>query len=124
MIRKVAMILPVMFIFQLLACSERPVTPRVSISSFAIQVTVLYPGNSAEWIDDHITRLIEKEVGQIKEVDEINSESLHGSCKVTISFDLPMKEVDAKILITDAMERVQEYAAFLKICLLVPRLLV
>ena len=52
-----------------------------------IYVGVAKPGSSPDYIAEKIVKPIEKEVGGIKLIDEINSDAVHGYATIRIKFD-------------------------------------
>ena len=67
--------------------------PEIQIPE--IYVGIAKPGSSPEYMAKKITQSIEKEMGGIKLVDEINSNSIHGFATIRIKFDFKMSVSDA-----------------------------
>ena len=70
-----------------------------------IYVGVAYPGSSPEFIEDKITRPLEKEINTIKDIDEITSTSVHGYSTIQVKFDFKVSPTDALRKVKDAVDR-------------------
>jgi multidrug efflux pump len=70
-----------------------------------IYVGVAYPGSSPEFIEDKITRPLEKEINTIKDVDEISSTSIYGYSTIQVKFDFKVSPSDALRKVKDAVDK-------------------
>lgn len=79
--------------------------PVVSQSKFTITTT--YPNASAETIEQQVTIPIEDYLDQIPGIDNINSESMNNSSKISINFASDISQNDAIALIRDKITMVR-----------------
>ncbi|NPA43744.1 MAG: efflux RND transporter permease subunit [Chlorobi bacterium] len=85
--------------------------PRESLPTVAapeVFVTTAYPGNSAEDIEQLITRPLELELKKIKGVDEIKSTSKSGFSSIDIKFDF---DVDPDKALSDVKDKIDDVTA-------------
>jgi multidrug efflux pump subunit AcrB len=80
-----------------------------------IYVGIAKPGSSPEYMSKKITQSIEKEIGGIKFVDEINSNSVHGYTTIRIKFDFKMPVDEALQKVKDAVDKARTKADFPKL---------
>jgi multidrug efflux pump len=79
--------------------------PEISFPK--IFVNTVYFGNSAEDIENLITRKIEKELGSVSEIKTITSSSLQDYSLITAEFDTDIDMEDAKQKVKDAVDKAQ-----------------
>ena len=70
-----------------------------------IYVGIAKPGSSPSFMSDKIAEAIEKEVGTIKLVDEINANSSHGYTTIRIKFDFKVDVNNALTKVKDAVDK-------------------
>ena len=69
-----------------------------------IYIGIAKPGSSPEYMSEKIARTIEKEIGGIKLVDEINTNSVHGYTTIRVKFDFKMTADKALQKVKDAVD--------------------
>lgn len=69
-----------------------------------IYVGVAKPGSSPEYMSEKIAKTIEKELGGIKLVEEINTNSVHGYTTIRVEFDFKMPADKALQKVKDAVD--------------------
>jgi len=84
--------------------------PEIQIPE--IYVGIAKPGSSPEYMSEKITQSIEKELGGIKLVDEINSNSIHGYTTIRVKFDFKMSVSDALQKVKDAVDKARTKSDF------------
>lgn len=84
--------------------------PEIQIPE--IYIGIAKPGASPEYMSKKITESIEKEVGGIKLVDEINSNSVHGYATIRVKFDFKMKVTEALQKVKDAVDKARTKTDF------------
>lgn len=77
--------------------------PEVQIPE--IYVGTAYPGSSPEFIEDKITRPLEKEINTIKDIDEISSTSIHGYSSIRVKFDFKVTPTEGLRKVKDAVDK-------------------
>ena len=77
-----------------------------------IYVGVAKPGSSPDYIAEKIVKPIEKEVGGIKLIDEINSDAVHGYATIRIKFDFSMPVSEGLQKVKDAVDKARTDASF------------
>lgn len=87
--------------------------PEIQIPE--IYVGIAKPGSSPEYMSEKITEAIEKELGGVKLVDEINSNSVHGYATIRVKFDFKMKVSDALQKVKDAVDKARTKTDFPKL---------
>jgi multidrug efflux pump subunit AcrB len=80
-----------------------------------IYVGIAKPGSSPEYMSKKITQSIEKEIGGIKFVDEINSNSVHGYTTIRVKFDFKMPVDEALQKVKDAVDKARTKTDFPKL---------
>ncbi len=84
--------------------------PEIQIPE--IYIGIAKPGSSPEYMSQKITQSIEKELGGIKLVDEINSNSIHGFTTIRVKFDFKMPVSDALQKVKDAVDKARTKTDF------------
>ncbi len=69
-----------------------------------IYIGIAKPGSSPEYMSEKIARAIEKEIGGIKLVDEINTNSVHGYTTIRVKFDFKINVDKALQKVKDAVD--------------------
>ena len=69
-----------------------------------IYIGIAKPGSSPQYMSEKIARTIEKEIGSIKLVDEINTNSVHGYTTIRVKFDFEMPADKALQKVKDAVD--------------------
>ncbi|MCH2223744.1 MAG: efflux RND transporter permease subunit [Crocinitomicaceae bacterium] len=69
-----------------------------------IYVGIAKPGSSPQYMSEKIAKSVEKEIGGIKLVDEINTNSVHGYTTIRIKFDFKMSVDKALQKVKDAVD--------------------
>jgi multidrug efflux pump subunit AcrB len=77
-----------------------------------IYIGIAKPGSSPKYMSEKISQAIEKEVGGIKLVDEINSNSVHGYTTVRVKFDFKMPVDEALGKVKDAVDKARTKSDF------------
>ncbi len=77
-----------------------------------IYIGIAKPGSSPEYMAEKITKAIEKEMGGIKLVDEINSNSIHGFTTIRVKFDFKMSVSDALQKVKDGVDKARTKSDF------------
>jgi len=77
-----------------------------------IYVGVAKPGSSPEYMSEKIAKTIEKELGGIKLVEEINTNSVHGYTTIRVEFDFKMPADKALQKVKDAVDDARTDASF------------
>ena len=84
--------------------------PEIQIPE--IYVGIAKPGSSPKYMAEKITQPIEKELGGIKLVDEINSNSVHGYTTIRVKFDFKMPVAEALVKVKDAVDKARTKVEF------------
>ncbi len=77
-----------------------------------IYVGIAKPGSSPEYMSEKIGKTIEKEIGGIKLVDEINTNSVHGYTTIRVKFDFKMPADKALQKVKDAVDDARAESSF------------
>lgn len=80
-----------------------------------IYIGIAKPGSSPKYMSEKISKAIEKEIGGIKLVDEINSNSVHGYTTIKIKFDFKMPVDEALGKVKDAVDQARTKSDFPKL---------
>ncbi|MFT5581025.1 MAG: multidrug efflux pump, partial [Psychromonas sp.] len=102
----------IIFVGGLLAYNSMPIENFPEIQIPEIYVGIAKPGASPEYMSKKISESIEKEVGGIKLVDEINSNSVHGYTTVRVKFDFDMSVSEALQKVKDAVDKARAKSDF------------
>ncbi len=84
--------------------------PEIQIPE--IYVGIAKPGSSPEYMSKKIAKSIEKELGGIKLVDEINTTSNHGYSTTRVKFDFKMPVDEALLKVKDAVDKARAKTDF------------
>ncbi|GAB5416538.1 MAG: efflux RND transporter permease subunit [Crocinitomicaceae bacterium] len=77
-----------------------------------IYVGIAKPGSSPEYMSEKIAKTIEKELGGIKLVEEINTNSVHGYTTIRVEFDFKMPADKALQKVKDAVDDARADGSF------------
>jgi multidrug efflux pump len=77
-----------------------------------IYIGIAKPGSSPQYMADKIIRPIEKELATLKNVDEINSDGIHGYATIRVKFDFSMDVQQALQKVKDAVDKARSKADF------------
>ena len=77
-----------------------------------IYIGIAKPGSSPKYMSEKISKSIEKEIGGIKLVDEINSNSIHGYTTIRVKFDFKMPVDEAISKVKDAVDKARSKSDF------------
>ena len=77
-----------------------------------IYIGIAKPGSSPKYMSEKISKAIEKEIGGIKLVDEINSNSIHGYTTIRVKFDFKMPVDEAISKVKDAVDKARSKSDF------------
>lgn len=77
-----------------------------------IYIGIAKPGSSPEYMSEKIAKSVEKELGGIKLVDEINTNSVHGYTTIRVKFDFKMNVDKAMQKVKDAVDDARTKADF------------
>lgn len=77
-----------------------------------IYVGIAKPGSSPEYMSEKIVKLIEKECGGLKLLDEINSNSVHGYATIRVKFDFKLTADEALQKVKDAVDKARADVSF------------
>jgi multidrug efflux pump len=102
----------IIFVGGLLAYNSMPIENFPEIQIPEIYVGIAKPGASPEYMSKKISESIEKEVGGIKLVDEINSNSVHGYTTVRVKFDFDISVSEALQKVKDAVDKARAKSDF------------
>ena len=80
-----------------------------------IYIGIAKPGSSPKYMSEKISTAIEKEIGGIKLVDEINSNSVHGYTTIRVKFDFKMPVDEALGKVKDAVDQARTKSDFPKL---------
>lgn len=80
-----------------------------------IYIGIAKPGSSPKYMSEKISTAIEKEIGGIKLVDEINSNSVHGYTTIRVKFDFKMPVDEALGKVKDAVDQARTKRDFPKL---------
>ncbi|MEJ6588379.1 MAG: efflux RND transporter permease subunit [Crocinitomicaceae bacterium] len=80
-----------------------------------IYIGIAKPGSSPKYMSEKISQAIEKEVGGIKLVDEINSNSVNGYTTIRVKFDFKMPVDEALGKVKDAVDQARTKSDFPKL---------
>lgn len=84
--------------------------PEIQIPE--IYIGIAKPGSSPEYMSEKIAKSVEKELGGIKLVDEINSNSVHGYTTIRVKFDFKMSVDKALQKVKDAVDNARTKSDF------------
>jgi len=84
--------------------------PEIQIPE--IYIGIAKPGSSPEYMSEKINQSIEKELGGIKLVDEINSNAIHGYTTIRVKFDFKMPVSEALQKVKDAVDKARTKSDF------------
>lgn len=110
--KTVFLIAIVIIIGGLMAYTSMPKENFPELQFPEIYVGIAKPGSSPEYMSEKIARNIEKEVGGIKLVDEINTNSVHGYTTIQVKFDFKMPADKALQKVKDAVDDARADAGF------------
>ncbi len=110
--KSVFLIAIIIFVAGLAAYNGMPKENFPEIQIPEIYIGIAKPGSSPEYMSEKITQALEKELGGIKLVDEINSNSIHGYTTVRVKFDFKMKVSDALQKVKDAVDKARTKSDF------------
>lgn len=102
----------IIFIGGLLSYTGMPKENFPEIQIPEIYIGIAKPGSSPEYMSEKINQSIEKELGGIKLVDEINSNAIHGYTTIRVKFDFKMKVSDALQKVKDAVDKARTKTDF------------
>lgn len=102
----------VIFIGGLIAYNSMPKENFPEIQIPEIYVGISKPGSSPDYMSKKISEAIEKELGGIKLVDEINSNSVHGYTTIRVKFDFKMPVTEALQKVKDAVDKARTKSDF------------
>lgn len=102
----------VIFVGGLISYNSMPKENFPEIQMPEIYIGVAKPGASPEYMAKKITQSIEKELGGVKLVDEINSNSIHGYATIRVKFDFQMPVTDALQKVKDAVDKARTKTEF------------
>lgn len=77
-----------------------------------IYIGIAKPGSSPEYMSEKIAKSVEKELGGIKLVDEINTNSVHGYTTIRVKFDFKMNVDKALQKVKDAVDNARTKSDF------------
>lgn len=77
-----------------------------------IYIGIPKPGSSPKYMADKIIKPIEKELATIKNVDEMNSNGIHGYATIRVKFDFSVKVDDALQKVKDAVDKARAKVDF------------
>jgi multidrug efflux pump len=103
--KSVFLIAIIIFIGGLLAYTSMPKENFPELQIPEIYVGIAKPGSSPQFMSEKIAEAIEKELGGIKLVDEMNSNSVHGYTTIRIKFDFKMPVEEGLQRVKDAVDK-------------------
>jgi len=84
--------------------------PEIQIPE--IYVGIMKPGSSPDFMSEKITQSIEKELNSVKNVDEINSNSVHGYSTIRVKFNFNVTVDKALQKVKDAVDKARAKSDF------------
>jgi multidrug efflux pump len=102
----------IIFLGGLMAYTSMPKENFPEIQIPEIYIGIAKPGSSPEYMSEKINQAIEKELGGIKLVDEINSNAIHGYTTIRVKFDFKMAVSDALQKVKDAVDKARTKTDF------------
>ncbi|MGC6434110.1 MAG: efflux RND transporter permease subunit [Crocinitomicaceae bacterium] len=84
--------------------------PEIQIPE--IYVGIAKPGSSPDYMAEKITQAIEKELNSVKNVDEINSNSIHGYSTTRVKFNFDVSVDQALQKVKDAVDKARAKTDF------------
>ena len=84
--------------------------PEIQIPE--IYVGIAKPGSSPDFMSEKITQSIEKELNSVKNVDEINSNSVHGYSTIRVKFNFDVTVDKALQKVKDAVDKARAKSDF------------
>jgi multidrug efflux pump len=111
--RKTVFLITMLILFGgLLAYNSMPKENFPEIQIPEIYVGITKPGSSPDYMASKITQSIEKELNNIKNVDEINSNSVHGYTTIRVKFSFDVSVDKALQKVKDAVDKARTKADF------------
>ncbi len=102
--KTVFLISAIIFIGGIIAYQGMPKENFPELQIPEIYVGIAKPGSSPEYMSEKIAKSVEKELGGIKFVDEINTNSVHGYTTIRVKFDFKMNVDKALQKVKDAVD--------------------
>jgi multidrug efflux pump len=96
----------------LLAYQSMPKENFPEIQIPEIYVGIVKPGSSPDYMAQKITQSIEKELNNVKNVDEINSNSVHGYSTIRVKFNFNVSVDKALQKVKDAVDKARAKSDF------------
>lgn len=84
--------------------------PEIQIPE--IYIGIVKPGSSPDYMSEKITQSIEKELNSVKNVDEINSNSVHGYSTIRVKFNFDVTVDKALQKVKDAVDKARTKSDF------------
>lgn len=110
--KTVFLLTAIIFLGGLLSYTGMPKENFPELEIPEIYVGIAKPGSSPEYMAEKITKSIEKELGSIKLVDEINSTATHGYATIRIKFDFKMSVDKGLQKVKDAVDKARTKTDF------------
>jgi multidrug efflux pump len=110
--KTVFLIIAIIFFGGMIAYQNMPKENFPELQIPEIYVGIAKPGSSPEYMSEKIAEAVEKELGGIKYVDEINSNSVNGYTTIRIKFNFKMKVDQALLKVKDAVDKARTKADF------------
>lgn len=110
--KTVFLISAIIFIGGIIAYQGMPKENFPELQIPEIYVGIAKPGSSPEYMSEKIAKSVEKELGGIKFVDEINTNSVHGYTTIRVKFDFKMNVDKALQKVKDAVDNARTKADF------------
>jgi multidrug efflux pump len=113
--KTIFLVMFIIFVGGLIAYNSMPKENFPELKIPEIYIGIAKPGSSPEYMSEKISQSIEKELGGIKLVDEINSNSVHGYTTIRVKFDFKMKVDEALQKVKDAVDKARTKSDFPKL---------
>lgn len=110
--KTVFLIAAIIFLGGFLAYNSMPKENFPELQIPEIYVGIAKPGSSPQYMAEKIAKTIEKELGSIKLVDEINTNAVHGYVTIRIKFDFKMPVDRALTKVKDAVDKARAKTDF------------
>ncbi|MEN9304023.1 MAG: hypothetical protein RL264_2452 [Bacteroidota bacterium] len=102
----------IIFVAGLIAYNGMPKENFPELKIPEIYIGIAKPGSSPQYMSEKISQSIEKELGGIKLVDEINSNSVFGYTTIRVKFDFKMPVDEALQKVKDAVDKARSKSDF------------
>lgn len=110
--KTVFLIAIIIFFGGLLSYNSMPKENFPELQIPEIYIGIAKPGSPPEYMAEKIAKSLEKELGSIKYVEEINTNAVHGYVTIRVEFDFKMSADKALIKVKDAVDKARSKPDF------------